>query len=59
MTQNEENLVATHLPFDLRAALVRAAETPVTRSDPLARRRAIDEVTARAKRMQPYLFREL
>jgi hypothetical protein len=59
MTKSAENLVSVHLPFDLRAALVRAAQTPVTRSDPLARRRAIDEVTARAKRVQPYLFREL
>lgn len=49
--------VSTQLPFDIRAALVRAAATPV-RGDPLARARAIEAVVERARLTHPHLFRE-
>ncbi|MGL5117540.1 MAG: hypothetical protein ACRC7G_02450 [Beijerinckiaceae bacterium] len=45
--------VSQQLPFDIRTALARAARTPVDQGDPLARVKAINEVTARAKAMAP------
>lgn len=48
--------ISKQLPFDLRMALVKAAATPITRGDPLARLRAIEEVRARFERSHPYLF---
>lgn len=46
------------LPPGVSAALVRAAKTPVTDSDPLARQRAIEEVNRRARLRHPEYFRE-
>jgi hypothetical protein len=48
--------VSQQLPFDIRTALARAARTPVNQGDPLARVKAINEVTARATALAPALF---
>lgn len=46
------------LPFDIRAALVRAAQTPNSVFDPLARVKAIDAAHARARAHSPKLFKD-
>jgi len=48
----------TLLPPGVSAALMRAAQTPVTDSDPLARQRAIEEVNRKARLRHPEYFRE-
>lgn len=37
---------------------MRAAKTPITNGDPLARVRAIDQASATIKRQFPYLFKK-
>ena len=49
--------LSTQLPFDIRAALARAAQTP-TAGDPMARVKAIEAVTRRAKANHPKLFKD-
>lgn len=44
------------LPWHLREALQRAAATPVTPTDPQARRRAVDEAIRRARLQAPEYF---
>jgi hypothetical protein len=46
------------LPWPAREALRRAAETPVTDADPLARRRAIDKTLQRLRNQYPDYFRK-
>lgn len=55
MTQPEP--ISTQLPFDVRAALARAAKTPIPPGDPMARTKAIEEVVRRAKANYPKYFR--
>lgn len=50
--------ISTQLPFDIRAALARAAQTPVTRGDPMARLKAIEAATRRARANYPHLFKD-
>lgn len=47
------------LPPEAQAALARAAETPIPANDPLARVKAIEEVTKRIKRKHPEFFKEV
>lgn len=49
--------VSLQLPFDIRAALVRAAATPTT-GDAMARAKAIEAVQARARLTHPHLFKD-
>lgn len=49
--------VSRHFPPVIRDALVRAAATPLTPADPLARVKAIDHAVERARRAYPELFR--
>lgn len=49
--------ISMHLPFDVRLALIRAAKTPVT-EDRMARIKAIEEVTRRAKANFPRFFKD-
>lgn len=56
--QKQANRVSKQLPFDIRAALERAALTPVTEHDPQARVKAIEAVQARARAHFPKLFRD-
>lgn len=51
-------LVSTTLPVDIRTALLRADVTPVS-CDPLARVRAIEAVTQRARLLRSDLFQEV
>lgn len=46
------------LPPGVSRALIKAAQTPVTPADPLARQRAIEEVSRHARLHYPQLFRE-
>ena len=48
---------STLLPKDARELLQRAARTPVTPEDPLARTKAIDKATQQIKRKYPHYFR--
>jgi hypothetical protein len=50
---------SNHFPPDVRLALLRAASTPVSGSDPFARVKAINAVIERARLRFPQLFREL
>ena len=54
---NQPQPLSSQLPFDIRAALARAAATPVTDQDPNARVKAIDKVMERARSTHPQLFR--
>lgn len=51
-------VAAPILPPGVSAALKRAAQTPVTPADPLARQRAIEEVNRQARLRYPQFFRE-
>lgn len=44
------------LPKDAQRILMRAAQTPVTAADPLARTKAIEKATQRVKMMYPDYF---
>lgn len=46
------------LPAAAIALLQRAAKTPITAEDPLARVKAIEQATKRVKRDYPHLFQE-
>lgn len=46
------------LPQHVREALRRAAQTPVTPADPLARVRAIEAAIERARRSYPEFFKK-
>lgn len=48
--------VAKVLPPDAVRLLQQAAQTPITRADPLARVKAIDKATERVKRKYPQYF---
>lgn len=48
---------STILPADAIAQLQRAALTPVTEDDPLARVKAIEQITRRIKTQHPHLFK--
>jgi len=50
--------VSEHLPFDARALLVRAAKTPITNGDPLARVRAIEQASDSVRHHYPYFFKK-
>lgn len=54
---NQPAPLSTQLPFDIRVALARAAQTPVTPQDPNARVKAIEKVMQRARSTHPQLFR--
>lgn len=56
MTQ--EITTPTALPADAVALLQRAAQTPITADDPLARVKAIEQATKRIKRDYPNHFVE-
>ena len=45
------------LPWEVRTALQRASQTPVSHADPLARVKAIEQVMAKARSSFPKLFR--
>lgn len=45
------------LPPDVRRMLIEAASLPIPKDDPLARQKAIERATARAKFKYPHLFR--
>lgn len=49
--------IATALPPEAVRLLQRAAKTPITRVDPLARVKAIERAIERVKRRNPELFR--
>lgn len=55
---NEEIQTPTALPAEAVAQLQRAALTPIPADDPLARVKAIEQVTKRIKREHPDLFKE-
>lgn len=46
------------LPKAAQDALKRAAATPITKADPMARSKAIDQAVRRLKREYPDYFRE-
>lgn len=46
------------LPVEAIALLQRAAKTPVTDADPLARVKAIEQATAKVKREYPTYFQK-
>lgn len=46
------------LPAEAVAQLQRAAKTPITADDPLARVKAIEQATKRIKRDYPHLFQQ-
>jgi len=48
----------TTLPADAARLLKQAAQTPITRADPLARVKAIDKAIERIKRDYPRFFKE-
>lgn len=48
--------ISAVLPLDARMSLVRAAATPVTDEDPLARVRAVNEASKRIKFLHSNLF---
>ncbi|HHV49103.1 MAG TPA: hypothetical protein GXX56_09120 [Rhodocyclaceae bacterium] len=48
--------VSNLLPEDARRALINAAQTPITRADPLARVKAIEKAIERVKREYPQFF---
>lgn len=48
--------LAKLLPFDAAMILKKAALTPITQKDPMARRKAIESATAQVKRMYPAFF---
>jgi hypothetical protein len=50
--------VSLQLPFEVRMALARAAQTPVSGANPLARVNAVDDAMANARAAFPQLFRE-
>jgi hypothetical protein len=50
--------ISTHFPPSVRDALVRASQTPIPDSDPLARIKAIEQATKRAKQSVPNFFRK-
>ena len=50
--------LSAFLPRDAAMALLQAAETPITRYDPLARVKAIEKVTERIKAQYPHLYKE-
>lgn len=49
---------ATTLPPDAAKLLKQAAQTPITRADPLARVKAIEKAVERVKRQYPQFFKE-
>lgn len=49
--------MSMQLPFDARLALRRAALTPVTKADPLARVKAINEAMASVRAQFPKFFK--
>ena len=55
--QKKVDKVSQHFPIEIRAKLVRAAQTPVSSADPLARARAIDDVVAWSRTCFPRWFR--
>lgn len=55
---SEEIQTPTALPAEAVALLQRAANTPITADDPLARVKAIEQVTKRIKRDYPNHFVE-
>lgn len=57
MQKKHDSLVSTLLPFEVREKLARAARVPNTPSDPLARQKAIERVTAWAKACYPRCFK--
>jgi hypothetical protein len=48
--------VSLQLPFDIRMALARAAQTPVSPAEPLARVKAVNAAMAKARSEYPHLF---
>ena len=46
------------LPRDAAKLLQQAAQTPITRADPLARVKAIEKAIERVKRQCPQFFKE-
>lgn len=58
MKPRAEKRVIGLLPADARKMLKKAAETPVTGADPLARTKAIDRAAAIIKARYPEYFRK-
>jgi hypothetical protein len=58
MTNDASQYVSSHtlLPLDAQAMLRRAAATPVTDADPMARLRAVDRAIKHVKLAHPKLF---
>lgn len=50
--------MSEHLPPQARWRLVRAAQTPITDDDPLARVRAVNEASTLARLQHPELFKK-
>lgn len=50
--------LAKVLPPSAAQLLRKAAQTPIPAHDPLARERAIDQATARVKRLYPDYFKD-
>lgn len=57
MSKRRPTPMAMVLPDDARTALVRAAQTVIPKSDPLARLKAIEQATVRAKFQYPQYFK--
>lgn len=51
-------MIKNSIPLDAQLLLQRAAKTPITPSDPLARVKAIEAATVRIRRDYPHLFKE-
>ena len=56
MSQPPQPPLSRLLPYDAAKLLQQAAQTPVTRADPLARVKAIEKATERVKHAYPYYF---
>jgi hypothetical protein len=58
MAEQSKHTFHGGLPIDAQNDLMRASQTPITRADPLARVKAIEQATQRIKRKYPELFKE-
>ena len=56
MTDAHQKKYHVALPLEAQRILMRAAQTPVTAADPLARTKAIEKATQRVKTKYPEYF---
>lgn len=58
MFNTDPERVCKHLPYEARAQLVRASQTPIPSGDPLARARAIEEANKQIRFQYPRFFQK-